>query len=185
MSANSETVQLLRAWNDGEASARDRLIARIHPELQSIAAARLRAERGHSLSTGDLINEAVLRIVQSEGLSISDRPHLLALSSHIMRHILIDHARAKQAGKRDHVRVEIKTEIDGGQRFDLIGLETALTRLRAIDEQLGDLVEMRYYGGMTVEDVAAATGWSERTVKRRWQAARAWLIDALGAPDGV
>jgi RNA polymerase sigma factor (TIGR02999 family) len=164
--------------------ARNVLLARLHPELSQIAAARLRADRGSSLSTGDLINESVIRISQAEGLSLNDRSHLLALASRVMRNILVDHARAKHSDKRKHQKVELNTEIDGGQRFDLISLDTALIRLKAIEPQLAELVEMRYFGGMTVEDVAHVTGLSEPTVKRRWQMARAWLADALANPFG-
>jgi RNA polymerase sigma factor (TIGR02999 family) len=100
----------------------------------------------------------------------------------MMRHILIDHARVKSSGKRSHHKVELCTNTDGEQRFDLIQLESALIRLGAIDARLMELVEMRYFGGMTVADIAAVTGWSEPTVKRRWQTSRAWLADALSNP---
>jgi RNA polymerase sigma factor (TIGR02999 family) len=100
----------------------------------------------------------------------------------MMRNILIDHARVKSSSKRRHIKVEICTSVDGGRRLDLIELESALIRLGAIDRQLMELVEMRYFGGMTVTDIAEVTGLSEPTVKRRWQAARAWLTDALNNP---
>lgn len=178
------TQQLLVRWQTGEDDARNTLIARLLPELTQIAAARLRAENNSSLSTGDLINDAVLRIAAGSGMSVGDRAHMLALSSRIMRNILIDHARSKGTDKRRHQKVELTTYVDGGQRFDLIELESALVRLKALDAALSELVEMRYYGGMTVADVALVTGWSEPTVKRRWQVARAWLLDALVHPIG-
>jgi RNA polymerase sigma factor (TIGR02999 family) len=182
MDGEPKTAQLLAEWRGGAVDARNILIARLHPELSVIAAARLRAERGTSLSTGDLINESVMRIAQADGLSISDRTHMLALASRVMRNILVDHARQKSAGKRKHQRVELTTQVDGGQRFDLLALDSALVRLKVLDSQLAELVEMRYFGGMTVEDVAEATGLSEPTVKRRWQVARSWLLDALQNP---
>ena len=157
-------------------------MARLHPELAQIAAARLRGERNSSLSTGDLINDAVLRLIQSDCRDLADRAHFIALASRLMRHILVDHARQKAAAKRRGHKVELTTSIDGGQRFDLIALESALIRLAAIDAQLSELVEMRYFGGMTIADVAIVMGLSEPTVKRRWQAARAWLADALARP---
>ena len=184
MSGEPNTAQLIADWRGGAVDARNKLIARLHPELSLIAAARLRAERGTSLSTGDLINESVVRIAQADGLSVQDRTHMLALASRVMRNILVDHARARMAGKRKHHKVEITTQVDGGQRFDLIALDSALIRLKALDAQLAELVEMRYFGGMTVTDVAEATGLSEPTVKRRWQVARAWLVDALNNPLG-
>jgi RNA polymerase sigma factor (TIGR02999 family) len=159
--------------------ARDRLIARLHPELALIAAARLRGERNSSLSTGDLINDAVIRLIQIDESNLADRAHFIALAARMMRHILVEHARQKASVKRRHIKVELCTEIDGGQRFDLISLETALLRLGALDERLMELVEMRYFGGMSIADVAEVMGVSEPTVTRRWQTARAWLGVAL------
>lgn len=182
MVGEPNTGQLLAEWRGGAVDARNALIARLHPELSTITAARLRAERGTSLSTGDLINESVMRIAQADGLSVADRTHMLALASRIMRNILVDHVRSKMAGKRRRQRVELTTQVDGDQRFDLIRLDSALVRLKVLDAQLVELVEMRYFGGMTVEDVALATGLSEPTVKRRWQVARSWLLDALSNP---
>lgn len=177
------TVTLFRRWNEGETNARDRLIARLHPDLAQIAAARLRGERNSSLSTGDLINEAVLRLMKAERHDLADRAHFIALASRLMRNILIDHARAKKSAKRDHAKVELCTNVEGGeQRFDLIALDSALIRLGTIDPLLMEMVEMRYFGGMTTADMSAVTGLSEATVKRRWQAARAWLLDALSNP---
>ena len=176
---NENTALLLARWRSGEGDARDRLIVRLHPALVQIAAARLRGERESSLSTGDLINDAVLRLIETDRLVLADRAHIIALASRLMRHILIDHARQKGAAKRRHAKVELCTRVDGEQRFDLKRLDSALIRLGAIDAQLMELVEMRYFGGMTIEDVAAVTGLSEPTVKRRWQTARAWLTDAL------
>ncbi len=182
MRSEPSTNVLLARWQGGEVEARDSLIARLHPELAQIAAARLRGERNSSLSTSDLVNDAVLRLIQADRCSLADRAHFMALASRMMRHILVDHARAKLTAKRKHARVELCTAIDGEQRFDLIQLESALIRLGAIDARLTELVEMRYFGGMTTGDVAIVTGLSEATVKRRWQVARAWLADALAHP---
>lgn len=182
MRAEASTNVLLAQWQGGEGGARNALIARLHPELLKIAGARLRQERDSSLSTGDLINDAVLRIMRTEPVAPGGRANFVALASHIMRNILVDHARAKSTSKRRHRKVELHTHIDGGQRVDLMALDAALIRLRALSPELSDLVEMRYFGGMTTADVAAATNVSEPTVKRRWQVARAWLIDALANP---
>jgi RNA polymerase sigma factor (TIGR02999 family) len=179
MDEGPNTAVLLARWQGGEDAARDRLVARLHPELTQIAAAKLRGERNSSLSTGDLINGAVLRLIQADQAKFADRAHIIALASRLMRHILIDHARLKTSAKRRHVKVELCTSIEGEQRLDLIALEAALIRLGAIDRELMELVEMRYFGGMTVADVAIVTNLSEPTVKRRWRAARAWLATAL------
>ena len=176
------TRVLLREWQGGDSDARDRLIGRLYPELSLIAAARLRRERESSLSTGDLINDAVVRLIQLERVSMGDRAHFIALASRMMRNILVDHARLKSSSKRQHQKVELCTRIDGSQRLDLKSLESALIRLKALDEGLMELVEMRYFGGMTTADIAQVSGLSEPTVKRRWQVARAWLTDALDNP---
>lgn len=175
----AQTQQLLKDWQGGDAAARDGLIARVLPELERIAAARLRAERSSSLSTGDLINEALLRLASGRLMDVTDRAHFFALASRIMRNVLVDQARAKLTDKRRHERVELQTDIDGEQRIDLVELEVALVRLKAIDGDLVAMVEMRYFGGMSVGEVAIVTSLSEATVKRRWQVARAWLADAL------
>ncbi|RYY46648.1 MAG: sigma-70 family RNA polymerase sigma factor [Sphingomonadales bacterium] len=176
------TAVLLTRWHQGEGTARDRLIERLYPELSQIAAARLRGERNSSLSTGDLINDAVVRLMRAQEMDIADRAHFIALASRLMRNVLVDHARSKQSAKRHHAKVELCTRVEGDQRFDLISLDSALLRLRAIDPLLMELVEMRYFGGMTTEDIGVVLSMSEATVKRRWQVARAWLTDALANP---
>jgi RNA polymerase sigma factor (TIGR02999 family) len=173
---------LLDQWQSGESGARDVLLQKLYPELRQIAAARLRGERDTSLSTGDLINDAVIRLIQIERVEINDRAHLIALASRMMRNILIDHARLKSTDKRKHQKVELCTRVEGEQKIDLYCLDSALIRLEAIDASLMELVEMRYFGGMTVADIAQVMGASEATVKRRWQTARAWLTDALTHP---
>ena len=182
MRIEPQTNELLGRWQGGEDGAADALISRLYPELAQIAAARLRRERNSSLSTGDLIHDAVLRLIQADPSRLADRAHIIALSSRMMRRILIDHARHKGSEKRRHQKVTLCSGVDGAPRLDLISLESALIRLGAIDSQLMELVEMRYFGGMTVTDIAVVTGLSEPTVKRRWQAARAWLSDALAHP---
>ena len=164
----------------GSYGARDRLIARLEPELSQIAAARLRGEGSSSLSTGDLVGEAVLRLMRIEQLDLTGRAHFLALASRLMRRFIIYHARLRNSDKRRHHRVELNTRIDGVRSFDMESLDVALIRLGAIDPQLMEIVEMRYFGSMTVSDIAQVTGLSEATVSRRWRVARSWLSAALG-----
>ena len=173
------TDLMLAAWREGDLHARDGLLIRFAPELKAIASAQLRRERGISFSSGDLVNDAILRLVQMGRISLSDKSHMMALAARLMRRILIDHARARRTDKRDHVRVVLNEELDGEGGPDLIALETALIRLGAIDEGLMAIVEMRYFGGMAMGDIAEVTGLSEATLKRRWRVARAWLADAL------
>lgn len=178
----SDVEELLRAWREGDGGARDLLIARLQPELASIASARLRRERDASLATGDLVNDTVVRLIRLDGSGVTAPSHFVALASRVMRNVLTDHARRKGAGKREGQRVALDTNIDGPQRLDLLSLDSALIRLRAVDAGLMELVEMRYFGGMSVEDCAEVLGLSSTTVKRRWQVARAWLTDALTHP---
>jgi len=179
---DASVAELGMRWRNGDADARDLLIARMLPELRLVAAARLRGEANSSLSTDDLINDAILRFMRIETISLADRAHFIALASRIMRNVLTDHARSKATDKRRHHRIELNTRIDGGQRVDLEYLNFALIRLGAIDRELMELVEMRYFGAMSIEDVAIATGQSPATVKRRWRSARTWLADALAEP---
>ena len=181
-SSQDALPDLIQRWRDGDGAARDLLIARMLPELRQVAAARLRGELNSSLSTDDLINDAILRFMRFDAVSLVDRAHFIALASRIMRNVLTDHARAKQSGKRQHQKIELNTQVDGGQRLDLESLNFALIRLGVIDHALMELVEMRYFGAMSIEDVALATGQSPATVKRRWRAARAWLADAMAEP---
>lgn len=182
MQEQAGVEELISRWRGGDAAARDALIARLHPELSTIAAAQLRRERDASLSSGDLVNDAVLKLVRMGAVDVADRAHVIALAARLMRNILVDRARARHSDKREHQKIELRPEIDGEQRVDLIALETALVRLGAVDADLAELVEMRCYGGMAIADIAAVTGRSEATVKRRWRSARAWLVDALAHP---
>src|SRR5688572_2378338 len=152
MGGRQETQRLLVRWGGGDTLARDALVARLHPELEQIALARLRREQNSSLSTGDLINEAVMRLIGADPSALNGRAHIMALASKLMRNILVDHARSRLAGKRRHQAVELTTRVEGAQSLDLIALNSALVRLGAIDEQLAELVEMRYFGGMSLAE---------------------------------
>ena len=186
MNSERSNDSLLSAWHEGDHRARDALVARLHPELSQIAAARLRAEPNSSLSTGDLINDAIIRLIGLDRIDFANRAHCIALSSTLMRQILVDYARGKATDKRHHQKVELNTQFEGEQKVDLHSLDSALIRLGVIDMDLAELVDMRYFGGMTLADIAVVSNVSEATVKRRWQTARAWLTDALAHPiDGL
>jgi RNA polymerase sigma factor (TIGR02999 family) len=186
MDSERTSGSLLAAWHEGDRYARDALVARLYPDLAQIAAARLRGEANSSLSTGDLINDAIIRLITLDRIDFANRAHFIALASTLMRQILVDYARAKATNKRQHHKVELNTKVEGEQKFDLHSLDSALIRLGAIDMELAELVEMRYFGGMTFADIAIVGNISEATAKRRWQVARAWLTDALAKPiDGI
>ncbi|MFS0738708.1 ECF-type sigma factor [Sphingomonas sp. 1P06PA] len=171
---------MLDGWRAGDARARDALFAEVYPEMELAAAALLRREGRISLSTGDLVHEAFLRLVRLDRIAWADRPHFLAMAARFMRRVLVDHARGRSAGKRAHQRVGLTTRFDAAGAIDLDELDHALIRLAAIDPGMGDLVEMRYFGGMTLAEVGKVLAISEATALRRWRVARAWLLDALG-----
>ena len=160
----------------------DRLIAELEPSLRQIATARLRGESNCSLSAGDLLNEAILRIISLENIEFNGRAHALAWASKIMRQVLIDHARRKNAEKRAHQPVTLVSGIPGDDPIELLELDDILNSLADIDEERARLVEMRFFGGMTIPEIAEASGYSEATVKRRWVATRAWLQDRMERP---
>lgn len=175
-----DAKQLLQAWRDGDTQARDALFKLLYADLRQVSAALLRAERNNSLSTGDLVNEAVLRLIKLEQIEWADKSHFLALSARAMRRILIDHARKKNSDKRHHHKVTLVTRVEGiSQRFDMDLLEKSLIRLGVIDPDKAEIVELRYFGGMSLQEIAEVVGASESTVKRQWRVARAWLLDAM------
>lgn len=177
-----EIVSLLAASRNGDEAARARLDEAVYGELSSIASVLLRREgRAISMATHDLVNEAAVRLLQSAEAPPEERAHFFALSSRIMRNVLVDAARRRAAEKRRKITVTLNTDHGAPQDnpMELVALETALMRLKAIDPDRAEIVVLRYYGGMTTEDIALALGKSESTVKRSWRAACAWLKEAM------
>ena len=176
-------TQLLSSWREGDADARDRLVATLYPELRRLAQGLFRNERAnHTLQPTALVNEAWMRLSGAGTLRVEDRGHLLAIAARLMREILIDHARRRDAAKRDGGEritlsgLDISDEADA---VDLLGLDGALGRLEQIDPVKARIVELRYFGGLSIEETGVATAQSPATVKRHWQAARIWLFNAL------
>ena len=172
---------LLSAWRNGDMSARDRLFDLLYSDLRQVSAALLRNESNASLSTGDLVNEAAIRLMRLDQIEWADKAHFLALAARAMRRVLIDHARKKNSNKRQHQKVTLISRFGaaGVDRVELDVLEKSLIRLNLIDPEKVEIVEMRYFGGMTLEDIAEVKNVSLSTVKRNWRIARAWLLDAL------
>lgn len=181
MNAVTPNTVLLHDWQGGDQEAGNRLFSNLDRELQNIAAAKLREEGACSLASGDLINEAVLRLTRLERIRWSDKAHFLALAATVMRRVLIDHARRKGASKRAGRPVTLVTGV-GSQDppLELMELNMALEDLAAIDVVRANIVEMRFFGGMAIPEIALVLGISETTAKRRWASARAWLFDRLG-----
>ncbi len=183
---DADVTVLLAAWRRGDTSARDRLVRMVYPELRAVADRQLRGERaGHTLQPTALVNEAYLRLSGLDRIDWQDRSHFVRMAARLMREILVDHARRRDAAKRDGGQRVTLTGLElanDATDIDVIGLDAALARLERIDPDKGRVVELRYFGGLTVEETAEAMGLSPATVKRHWQAARAWLHDALTAP---
>lgn len=166
------------------------LAPEIYEELRRIAHFQLRRERsGHTLNTTALVHEAYLRLADRSDTSWEDRTHFMALSARIMRHILIDYARKRNALKRggDQVRVTFNDEFHGGdaRMTQLIALDTALKQLAKQDERLARVVELRFFGGLKEVEIGDVLGISARTVRRDWRKARAWLSLALKEDEDV
>jgi len=172
---------LLAAWNGGDVAARDQLLPLVYNELRRRAAKYLRgAEPGQSLQTTSLVHEAYLRM-SAENPGWKNRAHFFAVASQLMRWILVDHARARLAAKRHATMVTLGDDAESRPRgLDVISIDDALKELAMADPRQAQIVELRFFGGLTHEEVAANLGMSLRTVKRQWRLARAWLHQRVG-----
>ena len=182
MPAPGEITQLLAALREGDRGALDRLFPLIYAELHDRAHRQLARRRpGDTLSTTALVHEAYLKLTDSAHQTYQDRTHFFAVASRAMRQILLDYARRMSAAKRGGLAVSLDPDQlgDPGRAEELIALDEALTRLEALDERLARNVEMRFFGGLSVEETAEALGMSPRTVKRDWRKARAFLFEAI------
>ncbi|HMK84960.1 MAG TPA: sigma-70 family RNA polymerase sigma factor [Steroidobacteraceae bacterium] len=182
--ASQPVTVLIGRWKAGDESALKALLPLVYDELRRLAAHYLRGERsGHTLQSTALVNEAYLRLVGQKPGDISSRAHFIGVAAHLMREVLVDHARAHSAAKRDGgARVELRTEDHplASQDVDVMALDEAMTHLAKFDPDLCRIVELRFFGGLSVEDSATVMGISPATVKREWAAARAWLSRQLG-----
>jgi RNA polymerase sigma factor (TIGR02999 family) len=183
-SDSSQITRLLQSWAEGDSRALDQLIPLVYDGLRRIAQQRLRSEPGEpSMNTTGLVHEAYLKLAHSPGVSVRDRDHFLALASRVMRHFLVDRARARKAAKRGggEPLVELDEEIWGpGVDLDAVAeLDAALRRLEAMDPRQSQILEQRYFGGLSLEETAGAIGVSLATVKRELRSARAWLAVEL------
>lgn len=172
--------QYANLWRDGDLAAGDRLFRALDADLRQIAAGRLAAEHNISLAAGELVNEAVIRLANLERIEWKSRSHILALASTVMRQALLDHIRRKNSQKRQYERITLCSQIgQDDPKTDLFALNMAMEELAEIDPQRARIVEMRYFGGMSLVDIGEVLELSEATVKRRWAATRAWLQDRL------
>jgi RNA polymerase sigma-70 factor, ECF subfamily len=187
MPGSENVTQLLRAWGRGDEAARDELIPLVYETLRGIAHHHLRGERaGHSLETSALINEAYLKLVE-QSVSWQNRAHFFGIAARLMRELLVDHARArhrlKRGGDQQQISLTAAAEIAQEEAVDLLALDEALAKLAEVDLQRSRIVELRFFGGLTIEETAQVMGISTPTVERGWRAARAWLQTELRPPQ--
>ena len=185
--AATEVTGLLHAWRAGDPQAGEELFARIYDELKRIAAAQLRGERpGHTLQPTAIVNEAFLRLMRQQGIDWRDRAHFFGLASTMMRRVLVDHARARNRRKRrsDETPTAFLATRGDTPPAELIDLDRALERFAERYPRQTKMVEMRYFAGLEIEEIAACLDLSPATVKRDWQFARAWLVAELSGGAG-
>jgi len=182
---------LLHAWSGGNGSALEMLTPIVYDELHRLARHYMRGERaGHSLQSTELVNEAYMRLVDYKRMHWQDRAHFFAVSAQLMRRILVEHARRhnpKRGGGVEHVSLEAVASVDASRTTDLVALDDAMNALARLDPRKVQVVEMRFFGGLSVEETAVVLHVSEVTVKREWRAAKLWLYRKLtgGTTDGL
>ena len=181
-----QVTALLLAWSEGDRAALEQLIPLVHSELLKIARRYMAREKaGHTLQSMALVNEAYLRMIDMQRVAWHNRAHFLAVAARVMRHILVDLARSKKFQKRGRgvpiVPLEEAREVPSSPAYDVLGLDSALERLARIDARRGQVVELRIFGGLTIEETAVALSISADTVTRDWKLAKAWLARELAA----
>jgi RNA polymerase sigma-70 factor, ECF subfamily len=183
-STSHEVTRILLAWRSGDQTALERLIPLVYSELRLIARRYLRRERaGHTLQTTALVNEAYLRLIDASQVEWQSRAHFFAISARLMRRILVDFARhrgyQKRGGGAPHLELGDAVAVGWHQDEDLLALDEALTALAEIDDRKSKVVEMRFFGGLSEQEMAEALNVSPETVRRDWRLAKSWLLRRL------
>jgi len=186
MTDGEDLTELLAAWGDGDRSALDKLIPLVHDELRRLAHRYMSGERtGHTLETTALVNEAYIRLIDSSRVRWQNRTHFFAVSAQLMRRILVDYARShrsiKRGGGSPPAPLDDALAFSPERDTDLVALDEALSRLASLDERKSRVVELRFFGGLAVEETAEALGVSPDTVMRDWRLAKSWLMRELEA----
>jgi len=182
--ATHEITQWLTDWRNGDRSALEKLTPLVYLELHRLAQAYMRGERaGHALQTTALVNEAYLRLIETEGQGWQNRAHFYAVAAKLMRHILVDFARSRDRAKRggdfEQVLFDEALTITADYTAELLDLDEALTALSKLDERQSQVVELRFFGGLTEPEIAEVLKVSERTIQSDWRLARSWLLHEL------
>lgn len=178
--AERDVTQWLERWSEGDREALDALTPAVYQELRRIAAAYLRRERSdHTLQPTALVHEAFIKLIDQRHMQWKNRAHFFGVAAQMMRRILVDHARAraadKRGGGRSHLLLDDAMDVAAVNQVDVLAVDDALHRLAEIDPDQVRIVELRFFGGLTIEEAAEVLGWSSGTVKREWSVARAWL----------
>lgn len=176
----SQVSKLLVNWRQGDERAREALIPLVYDELRRLARRHLRRERpDHTLQSAALVHEAYLRLIRQDQPQWQNRAHFFGVAAQLMRHILVDHARNRAAAKRGagapRLSLDPELALPQTRDVDLVGLDDALNQLAVLDPQQGRVVELRFFGGLSIEETSVVLGISPATVKREWATARAWL----------
>ena len=185
-SSKQDVTGLLRRWEEGDKEALEELMPLVYSELRRLAAHYLRIERsGHTLQPTALVHEAYLRLVDQKHVAWQNRAHFFGIAARMMRRVLVDHARRRAAGKRNAATYQIAPEgAEADRDLEILALHDALTGLERLDARQARIVELRFFGGLSVEETAEAAGVSTATVKREWRTARAWLRRELDSAGG-
>ena len=184
----SRVTELLHAWGRGDSAAGDELFAAVYDELHTLAARRMRLERaGNTLQASALVNEVYVRLIDGRNVAWQDRAHFFAIAAQIMRRILVDAARrkgyAKHGGSAQRASFEETLAAAPQLSGELVALDDALRALAEFDDRKSKVVELRFFGGLSIEEAADALDMSPATLKRRWTLARAWLFRELSASE--
>ena len=182
--SSQQITELLAAWGQGDKEAFDRLFGLVYDELRRMAKRFMRGQHpDHTLQATALVNEAYMRLVDSDKVRWQDRTHFFAIAAQLMRRVLVDCARAKQSLKRGggavHVTLDEKADLPHEREADIVALDEALERLAKLNRRHVQIVELRYFGGLSEDEIAGVLDISSRTVRRDWNVARAWLFREL------
>ncbi len=182
-------TQWLDAAREGDREALDRVLSTLYNELHAMARRQLAGQYGQTLDATALVHEAYLKLIGRRDVQFDDRAHFFAYAASAMRSVVVDYARQRLAQKRGgdlHRVTELPDDVEGGLRLDedLLALDTALTKLTQVDTKLAQIVELRYFAGLSEQEIAELLQRSERSIRRDWQKARMYLLASLGEPDG-
>jgi len=185
----AEITQWLDAARDGDRAALDRVLGTLYHELHAMARRQLAGQHGQTLDATALVHEAYLKLIGRRDVQFDDRAHFFAYAASAMRSVVVDYARQRLAQKRGgdlHRVTELPDDVEGGLRLDedMLGLDTALTKLAAVDAKLAQVVELRYFAGLSEQEIAELLNRSERSIRRDWQKARLFLLASLGDENG-